>query len=131
MSANEKARRCKGKNKSGKPCGAAATAGGLCFFHANPDKASELGRKGGRQKRHAAGDGGEPLPTLDNALAVRDTVARLIADVYAGKINPRIASGLAPLLNLQLRAIEITDMGRRLADLENKLAEEAEKKGGK
>jgi hypothetical protein len=130
MSANDKARRCKGMNKSGKPCGAAATAGGLCFFHANPDKASELGRKGGRQNRHAAGDGGDPLPTLDNAFAVRDTVARLIADVYAGKINPRIASGLAPLLNLQLRAIEITDMERRVANLENKLSEEAEKKGG-
>src|ERR1035438_3909531 len=123
MSANEKARRCKGKNKSGKPCGAAATAGGLCFFHANPDKASELGRKGGRQKRHAAGDGGEPLPTLDNALAVRDTVARLIADVYAGKINPRIATGLAPLLNLQMRAIETTDQEGRLAKLEKLLAE--------
>jgi hypothetical protein len=131
MPVNNKARRCKGKNKSDKPCGAAATAGGLCFFHANPDKASELGRIGGRQNRHAAGDSGDPLPTLDNALAVRDTVARLIADVYAGKINPRIASGLAPLLNLQLRAIEITDMERRLANLENKLSEEAEKKDGK
>jgi len=44
--------RCKAKAKSGKPCGAAATAGGLCF-HANPDKASELGRIGGRKNRHA------------------------------------------------------------------------------
>jgi hypothetical protein len=128
MSADNKTRRCKGKNKSGKPCGAAATAGGLCFFHANPDKASELGREGGRQNRHAGGDGGDPLPTMDNALAVRDTVARLIADVYAGKINPRIASGLAPLLNLQLRAIETTDLERRFADLEKKFAEEVEKK---
>jgi general stress protein YciG len=131
MLANDKARRCKGKNKSGQPCGAAATAGGVCYFHANPDKASELGRKGGRQNRHTAGDSVDPLPILDNPLAVRETVARLIADVYAGKVNPRIASGLAPLLNLQLRAIETTDMERRLADLEKKLAEEAAKNGGK
>jgi hypothetical protein len=48
--------RCKAQAKSGKPCRAAATAGGLCFFHANPDKASELGRIGGRNKRHAAGE---------------------------------------------------------------------------
>ena len=34
--------RCKGQNKRGEPCGAAATTGGLCFFHANPNKASEL-----------------------------------------------------------------------------------------
>lgn len=39
--------RCKAQAKSGKRCGAAATAGGLCFFHANPNKASELGRIGG------------------------------------------------------------------------------------
>jgi hypothetical protein len=51
-----------------------------------------------------------------------------IGDIYAGKINPRIASGLAPLLNLQLRAIKITDLERRLANLENKLSEEAGKR---
>jgi hypothetical protein len=115
--------RCKARAKSGKPCRAAATAGGLCFFHANPDKASELGRIGGSSNRHAAGENADPLPTLDDALAVRDTVARLIADVYGGKIHPRIAAGLAPLLNLQLRAIETTDLERRVALLEKLLAE--------
>jgi hypothetical protein len=126
LSAVKKDHRCKGKTKSGKLCQAAATAGGLCFFHANPDKASELGRIGGRSNRHAAGENGGPLPTLDNAIAVRDTVARLIADVYAGKINPRIAAGLAPLLNLQMRAIETietTDLKRRIVELEKFLAE--------
>lgn len=40
--------RCKALTKSGKPCRAAATAGGLCFFHANPNKRlswAELGEK--------------------------------------------------------------------------------------
>jgi hypothetical protein len=118
--------RCKAIAKSGKPCRAAATEGGLCFFHANPKKASELGRIGGRTNRHAAVENADPLPTLDNAMAVRDTVARLIADVYAGKIQPRIASGLAPLLSLQLRAIDTTDIERRLAQLEKAMAKEAE-----
>jgi hypothetical protein len=72
--------RCNARAKSGKPCGAAATPGGLCFFHANPKKASELGRIGGRSNRHAAGETVDPLPTLDTALAVRDTVARLIVN---------------------------------------------------
>ncbi len=123
MPTTHKANRCKAKTKSGKPCGAAATAGGLCFFHANPNKASELGRIGGKSNRHAAGETGDPLPTLDNVLAVRETVARLIADVYVGKVHPRIASGLAPLLNLQLRAIEITDLEQRIAKLEKRPAE--------
>jgi len=48
----------------------------------------------------------DPLPVLNNAIAVRDTLARLIADVYAGNLQPRVAAGLAPLLNLQLRTIE-------------------------
>ncbi|MGD0506349.1 MAG: hypothetical protein ABSA27_01025 [Terriglobales bacterium] len=117
--------RCKALAKTGKPCRAAATAGGLCFFHANPNKASELGRIGGRSNRHAGGESADLLPTLDNAMAVRDTVARLIADVYAGRIHPRIATGLAPLLNLQLRAIETSDLERRIAKVE-KLSAEAE-----
>ncbi len=113
--------RCTGKTKSGKPCRAAATAGGLCFFHANPAKAAELGRAGGRRNRHVPNENVDPLPTLNTALAVRETVARLIADVYAGKIHPRIATSLATLLNLQLRAIETTDLARRVAELERQL----------
>jgi hypothetical protein len=58
----------------------------------------------------------DPLPTLDNALAVRDTVARLVADVYAGRIHPRIATSLAPLMSLQLRAIETANFEQRVAD---------------
>ena len=41
---------CKGRTKAGNLCRAAATAGGLCFFHANPNKASELGRD--RRQKH-------------------------------------------------------------------------------
>jgi hypothetical protein len=131
MPTNHKAHRCKGKTKSGNPCGAAATAGGLCFFHANPNKASELGRIGGKKNRHFTGETANPLPTLDNAIAVRDTVGRLIADVYDGKIEARIAAGLAPLLSLQLRAIEMTeiaDLKRRMAKLEEPATEPVDDK---
>ena len=115
--------RCKARTQAGKPCRAAATEGGLCFFHANPDKASELGRIGGRSKGRAAAENADPLPTLDNAMAVRDTVNRLVADVYSGKLHPRVAAGLAPLLNLQFRAIEkTTDLEQRVAKLEKLLA---------
>lgn len=110
--------RCKGRTKAGKPCGAAATDGGLCFFHANPSKASELGRIGGRSKRHAAAVSGDPLPTLDSAVALREVAGRLIADVIAGKVHPRIAAVLPPLINLQLQAINIADLEQRLAKLE-------------
>ena len=123
MQTKPKSDRCKAKAKSGKPCRAAATAGGLCFFHANPNKAAELGRVGGKKNRHHSDNNQDSLPTLETAQAVRETVARLISEVYAGKMNPRTAAGLAPLLSLQLRAIETTDLQRRLEQLE-KLAPE-------
>jgi len=68
----------------------------------------------------------DPLPKLDSANAVRDAVGQLIADVYAGRLDPRVATGLAPLLNLQLRAIGTTDVeqfARRLSEVEKQLAE--------
>ena len=117
METKQRESRCKGRTKAGNPCRAAATAGGLCFFHANPNKASELGRIGGRSNRHAAG-GGDPLPALDNAVALRDTAGRLIVDVIAGKVHPRVAAGVAPLMNLQLHAIRTADFEQRLAKLE-------------
>jgi hypothetical protein len=44
--------------------------------------------------------------------------ARLISDVYAGKLHSRIAVGLAPLMQLQIRVLEKTEVEKRLARLE-------------
>jgi len=127
--------RCKAKAKSGLPCRAAATAGGLCFFHANPDKAAELGRKGGRKNRHfVAVANADSLPKLDTAAAVKDTVKQLVIDVRTGQLDRRTATSLAPLLNLLLRAIVGTDLEQRMMILEELLARdkaEAEAAAGK
>src|SRR5580698_10197369 len=88
MKAKRSATRCKGLTSAGKPCRAAATPGGLCFLHANPNKASELGRKGGRSNRHFATTNLEPLPMLETARAVRDALDKLIADLYSGEVHP-------------------------------------------
>ena len=131
MTAKRPDSRCQGRTKSGNPCRAAATAGGLCYFHANPNKASELGRIGGQRKSTPAVDSAEPLPTVDNAIAVRDLVARLIADVHAGKVQPKIVASLAPLMNLQLRAIEASNLEIRVEKLEKlltRLAADRDKK---
>lgn len=123
--------RCSALAKTGKRCRAAATAGGLCYFHANPKMAAELGRIGGRAKRFSAPENSDPLPKLETAIAVRDVVAQLITDVHTGKMNSRTAANLAPLLNLQLRAIETTDLEQRLAKLEKLSAEAAAATGSK
>jgi hypothetical protein len=113
---------CQALTKNGKPCHASATEGGLCFFHGNPKKAAELGRIGGKKNRRIPGVDLDPLPPLESANAVMQAVARLIAEVYAGRLHARTAAGLAPLLNLQLRAIEQTRLQDRLAKLENLVA---------
>jgi len=127
----EKCSRCKAKTKRGEPCRAAATEGGLCFFHANPNKAAELGRIGGREKGQARAEAAAPLPTLDSTAAVRDTVARLIENLHSGKLHPKMDSGFSSLLSLQLRALETSDLERRLIKLEQLVAKvvEAAKKG--
>lgn len=123
-----KRNRCEAKTKAGNPCGAAATAGGLCFFHANPNKASELGRIGGRKRRSVNLENAEPLPCLNTVQALRDLAAQLIREVYAGKLNPRVAAGLAPLLNLQLRVLELkgledlTKLQQRVGVLEEQVS---------
>jgi len=112
--------RCQALTKTGRPCQAAATEGGLCFFHANPNKAAELGRIGGKKNGHPRTPA-EPLPNLNSAAAVRDTIARLIADVYSGKVHPRIAAGLAPLMHLHVRLLQATELEQRLAQVEQQL----------
>jgi hypothetical protein len=118
--------RCKALTKAGKSCRAAATDGGLCYFHGNPEKAVELGRIGGRGNRHATADASS-LPPLETTAAVRKVLAQLVDDVYVGRLHPRIASGLAPLLSLQLRVIENSDLERRLRALERRDAGEPRK----
>jgi len=113
--------RCQGRTKFGQPCRAAATAGGLCFFHANPKKASELGRKGGYSNRRVKLHEAIPLQALDSAKAVCDFVARLTAEVYSGETHPSVARGLAPLLHLQLRVLHHAEVEERFAILEQKL----------
>ena len=117
MSEIVKRQSLQGQNKSGKRCRAAATAGGLCFFHANPNKASELGRIGGRRNGHSAVVDSDPLPAVYTARAVQGTIARLLNDLLAGKIHPSVAGTMASLLNLQLRAIEATDHEVQIAKL--------------
>ena len=126
MNSERNGTRCKSQTKAGKPCRAAATKGGLCFFHANPNKAVELGRIGGRKHRHAAAEGADPLPTSDTVIAVGDNLDRFSDELYAGKLSPATARGLTSLLTLQLRVIEMTDLERRLAKLEKKASAEAE-----
>jgi len=116
---SSKPNRCRARAKNGKACRAAATSGGLCFFHANPAKASELGRLGGKKSRsETVVENLPPLPRITTLAALRDATAQLVESIYQGIVDPRIGTGLAPLLNVQLKAMDVAELEERVAKLE-------------
>lgn len=80
--------RCRATTKTGKRCKAAPTAGGLCFFHANPNKAVELGRKGGRKNRNLPIEAIDSPLNLNTAEGIRTTLELVFGSVYRGEHSP-------------------------------------------
>jgi hypothetical protein len=110
--------RCSALTKAGKPCPAPATPTGLCFFHDNPEKAVELGRRGGLKNRHVRPHEDVEMPPLNTAEDVRGMLAKLAQDVRNRRVDPRVASSLSQLATTLLKAIEVADIEKRLAVLE-------------
>jgi hypothetical protein len=111
---------CRGKSKSGAPCRAPANSDGLCFFHANPERARALGQVGGRKNRHLLADpNGGPLSAID----LRNVLAQAILDVQTKKLPPRRAGAIARLSNTYCRLIPIADLEERVVRLEQYIAE--------
>src|SRR6516162_8934296 len=104
-------KRCQTVTKSGAACTAWAMEGGLCYFHANPDKAAELGRNGGRRRRHTYEQATEPVAPPESAADVRRKLADTMADVKAGKMDPKVANTGAYVATVLLRAHEADAAG--------------------
>jgi hypothetical protein len=108
---------CSGKTKTGTYCRAAAGPGGLCFFHANPDRAKSLGQIGGLKNRKSAG---VDLQVPDNMTAadLRTLEVQVLKCLLAGEIQAREVSALAQMFQLVYRHQQAVDMEQRLAVLE-------------
>jgi hypothetical protein len=118
--------RCKAKTKAGKSCRAAATAGGLCFFHSNPNKARELGQKGGRKNRHVHPQQGLELANLRGFEGALELTEKLMKEVYSGDLAPKTASTIVSILSLRLKLKEFQEMDSRLKQLENRQSDQTE-----
>ena len=112
---------CQGKTRTGAACQAAGS-GGLCFFHANPDRAKTLGQIGGRRNRRPAID----LQVPDNMTIadLRNVQVQAIRLLLSGEMHAREASALAQLCNSLYRVIPTADLEARLATLEEQIAQE-------
>ena len=110
-------RLCSAKTKSGKPCGAAAGPSGLCFFHANPDRAKSLGQTGGLKNRRFPG---VDLQVPDNMTAadLRRLEEQVLRGLLAGEIPAREVAALVQIIQLIHRHQQSVDVEQRLTELE-------------
>src|SRR5579872_2345311 len=115
--------RCQATTKAGKPCKGPATAGGLCFFHANPARARELGRIGGRKNRQQLP---EPPPATTMTIAeVNEVLVEALHDVRSNKLSARRASALVQICGTLMRTLPAADLDARLTRLEEQGADQA------
>jgi hypothetical protein len=80
--------------------------GGLCYFHANPDRATELGQRGGRRRKHTYEQSTEDIAPPESAADVRRMLAETMADVKAGRMDPKVPNTVAYVGTVLLRAYE-------------------------
>ncbi len=109
---------CSGKTKAGKPCRAAAGPGGLCFFHANPDRAKSLGQIGGLKNKKFTGVNLEVPDSITGGDLCRLEV-QVVRGLLSGEIPAREATAVAQMLNLLHRHLPTADLERRIALLED------------
>jgi len=69
--------------------------GGLCYFHAKPDKAAELGRNGGRHSKQTYEQSTEHIAVPESAADVKRMLAETMAEVKAGRMDPKVANTVA------------------------------------
>ena len=119
MSARRRDTRCKAIAKSGKPCRAAATAGGLCYFHSNPNKAAELGSIGGKKNRRPSAWTAEPR--LDSARSAVDELNWVYERVSSGAMAPRVGNTLVQVINAKERMNHKLLLELKIAEVQNDL----------
>ena len=112
--------RCKATTSSGGRCKAKPHKDGLCFFHSDPKKAAELGRKGGRRNRHTYETPLQPVAVPESAGDVKRILAETMADIRGGRMDPKLGSTLGYLGMGLLRAFEVADFEQRLERLEER-----------
>ena len=100
------------RTKAGKACKAVAVRRGLCAFHADPQRAAQLGRMGGRKnRRYPLPCKVDPVPPPRTAREVKDLLAEALADIHAGRREPKVVSVMAYVGTALLTAIKTADMG--------------------
>lgn len=89
------------------------------FFSCESQKGRAIGAHRRQKPWSLASTFADPLPKLDTLIAVQETISRVIGEVRAGKLDPKVAASITPLLHLQWQVLEVTTLRRRVAELED------------
>lgn len=124
--------RCKAKTADGSQCRAYAIAdSGLCFWHdpAQGEDRAKARKKGGQRRRVA--HAGDPFTLPETFATIRD--ANKILDYTLAEVLPMEnsiarARVLLSIHESYVRAIEVGELERRLAELEKVLSDETKGK---
>jgi len=100
---------CKATTSSSVRCKAKPHKDWFCFFHSDPKKAAELGRKGGRRNWHTYETPLQPLAAPESAADVKRMLAKSMAEVRAGKMDPKLGTTLAYIGTLRKRLDSVED----------------------
>ena len=110
---------CQASTKSGTRCAAPAVKGTrLCSLHADPERAAEIGRKGGKRNLKLYDGRPQNLSIPESPADVKRMLAETMAEVRTGKMDPKIGTNLAYIGTSLLKAIEVSDLETRLRALE-------------
>ncbi len=124
--------KCQATTKAGRHCAAPAVRGeNYCSLHSDPNRAAELGRKGGARNRKVYDCDVRNVSVPESAGDVKRMLAETMADIRAGRMDPKLGSTLGYLGMALLRAFEVADFEQRLERLEhrNELENQAEQTG--
>lgn len=109
--------RCAAMKKDGSQCRARALVGqNYCSLHSDPERAAELGRRGGRRRAIFDPEELKQFSAPNTAHELVAVLAESIVDVRAARLEPKAACAIALLATNWLRA-------RELALLESKVSE--------
>ena len=84
-----------------------------------------LGRRGGRRRTIYSLDALKTFPAPKSAADLRDLLAQSIIEIRTGKLDPKLANSISYLGISFLRALEVSDVEKRLEALEQAQKPEA------
>lgn len=112
---------CKAKKPDGSDCQAVALPGSeYCFFHdpAKAERRREAQSLGGRHNHMKTLSSDAPDVEIET---IQDTIPLLtetINQVRKGEIDPRVANSIGYLANVIIKAVEQSDIEKRLEEIE-------------